>query len=130
MPPPPALASVGKCVDKLLVKGLRCRDLTLPGGARRRGEDVGTMNASKARRLSAAVLATATCALLAATQAVAATTAATGSLPDGGSWVADVPSNWNGALLLYSHGYGTLAPADSPDPATKPALLADGYALA
>jgi len=51
-------------------------------------------------------------------------------LPDGGTWIADVPANWNGTLLLYSHGYGTLSPADAPDPATHDALLADGYALA
>jgi hypothetical protein len=51
-------------------------------------------------------------------------------LPDGGSWIADVPATWNGTLLLYSHGYGTLSPADAPDPATHDALLADGYALA
>jgi hypothetical protein len=54
----------------------------------------------------------------------------TGTLPDGGSWIADVPSPWNGTLLLYSHGYGSTAPADSPDPATQQALLNDGYAMA
>ncbi len=53
-----------------------------------------------------------------------------GTLPDGGSWIADVPTPWNGTLLLYSHGYGSTAPADSPDPATKQALLDRGYALA
>jgi hypothetical protein len=54
----------------------------------------------------------------------------TGSLPDGGSWVADLPAHWNGTLLLYSHGFGTLTAADAPDPATAAALLARGYALA
>ncbi len=53
-----------------------------------------------------------------------------GTLPDGGSWIADVPSPWNGTLLLYSHGYGSTAPADSPDPGTQQALLNEGYALA
>src|SRR6185312_9783084 len=53
-----------------------------------------------------------------------------GTLADGGSWIADVPSPWNGTLILYSHGYGSKAPADSPDPATKQALLDRGYALA
>ena len=43
----------------------------------------------------------------------------TGTLPDGASWIADVPSDWNGTLLLYSHGYGPLNAADAPDPATK-----------
>ena len=89
---------------------------------------MGTVNAPMARRFGVALLAAATLALLGATQAWAAPTA-TGMLPDGGSWIADVPANWNGTLLLYSHGYGTLPPADAPDPATHDALLADGYAL-
>jgi hypothetical protein len=54
----------------------------------------------------------------------------TGTLRDGGSWIADVPSPWNGTLLLYSHGYGQTTPADSPDPGTQQALLNEGYALA
>jgi hypothetical protein len=54
----------------------------------------------------------------------------TGTLADGGSWVADLPAQWNGTLLLYSHGFGPLTPADAPDPATSAALLARGYALA
>ena len=90
---------------------------------------MGMLNAPMARRFGVALLAAATLALLGATQAWAAPTA-TGMLRDGGSWIADVPANWNGTLLLYSHGYGTLSPADAPDPATHDALLADGYALA
>jgi hypothetical protein len=90
---------------------------------------MGTVNAPMARRFGAAILAAATLALVVASQAWAAPTA-TGTLPDGGTWIADVPANWNGTLLLYSHGYGTLSPADAPDPATHDALLADGYALA
>ena len=61
---------------------------------------------------------------------MAATTHATGTTSDGGTWIADVPANWNGTLLLYSHGYGTLAPADAPDANTQAALLSEGYALA
>jgi hypothetical protein len=53
-----------------------------------------------------------------------------GVLPDGGQWTADVPSNWNGTLILFSHGYLEQAPEDSPDPTTKSDLLDDGYALA
>jgi hypothetical protein len=53
-----------------------------------------------------------------------------GVLPDGGQWTADVPSNWNGTLILFSHGYLEQAPEDSPDPTTKTDLLDDGYALA
>src|SRR5579871_3653129 len=54
----------------------------------------------------------------------------TGTLPDGGTWIADVPANWNGTLLLYSHGYGPIVAADAPDPNTAAALLSMGYALA
>jgi pimeloyl-ACP methyl ester carboxylesterase len=56
-----------------------------------------------------------------------------GALPNGATWIADVPANWNGTLLLYSHGYNptpTNPPVNSPDPATAQALLARGYALA
>src|SRR5690242_13405253 len=53
----------------------------------------------------------------------------TGTLSDGATWIADVPAHWRGTLVLYSHGFGTLAPADAPDPATQQALLDRGYAL-
>jgi pimeloyl-ACP methyl ester carboxylesterase len=53
----------------------------------------------------------------------------TGTLPDGATWIADVPSPWHGTLILYSHGFGTLTAADAPDDATKQALLDRGYAL-
>jgi hypothetical protein len=48
----------------------------------------------------------------------------TGTLPNG---TTDVPVNWNGILLLYSHGFGPLTAADAPDPTTAGALLARGY---
>jgi pimeloyl-ACP methyl ester carboxylesterase len=58
----------------------------------------------------------------------------TGSLPDGATYVIDVPAPWNGTLLLYSHGYvepGGENPAmDVGDPITGGYLLAAGYALA
>ena len=74
---------------------------------------------------------------LAAPPAAAGTPApthATGVLPDGkATWVADVPADWNGTLVLYGHGYNP-APANparnSPDAGTAAALLAEGYALA
>jgi hypothetical protein len=70
-------------------------------------------------------------AALAAAPAAPATTSTnhSGTTSDGGSWVADVPSPWNGTLLLYSHGFGPPQAADAPDPATKQALLDRGYAL-
>jgi pimeloyl-ACP methyl ester carboxylesterase len=59
----------------------------------------------------------------------------TGALPpDQASYIISVPSNWNGTLVLYSHGYvfpGQPNPArDAGDPLTEAALLNQGYALA
>jgi hypothetical protein len=57
----------------------------------------------------------------------------TGTLSDGATWKADVPANWNGTLLLYSHGYrfpGANPAQDVGDPATGAFLLANGFALA
>ena len=70
-------------------------------------------------------------AALAAAPAAPASTSTnhSGTTSDGGSWVADVPSPWNGTVLLYSHGFGPPQAADAPDPATKQALLDRGYAL-
>src|SRR5579859_1157942 len=53
----------------------------------------------------------------------------------GANYTISVPSNWNGSLALYSHGYVSssqlLNPApDSGDPVTRAALLQQGYALA
>jgi hypothetical protein len=52
-----------------------------------------------------------------------------GTLDDGGTWIADVPAGWHGVLVLYSHGFGSLSPADAPDAATQQALLQRGFAL-
>ncbi|WP_433477663.1 hypothetical protein ACQPZP_11775 [Spirillospora sp. CA-142024] len=54
----------------------------------------------------------------------------TGTLPDGATWIADVPAAWNGTLVLFSHGFGPLTPADRPSDAAGKALLDRGYALA
>lgn len=56
-----------------------------------------------------------------------------GTLPNGATWVARVPSDWNGTVVLFSHGFrpGPDNPAvDAPDRATADALLARGFALA
>jgi hypothetical protein len=81
----------------------------------------------------------AACALLAAgitaPPAAAASGEFSGSLSDGTAWRAVVPDDWNGTLLLYSHGYqpsfaGPRAPATvAPNPATEQLLLEQGYAL-
>jgi len=57
-------------------------------------------------------------------------TQVSGTLADGTIWIAQYPSNWNGDLVLYSHGFGPLTAADAPDPGTQADLLAEGYALA
>src|SRR5215470_953137 len=59
--------------------------------------------------------------------------ALTGSI-GGAAYKIEVPANWNGTLVLYSHGYvtpGSPNPAtDVGDPVTGGWLLANGYALA
>ena len=55
-----------------------------------------------------------------------------GALPDGSTYVMDVPAAWNGTVLLYSHGYapdGAPNPAhNAPSDAVRAALLDAGYA--
>jgi pimeloyl-ACP methyl ester carboxylesterase len=57
-----------------------------------------------------------------------------GSFPeDGARYLIEVPANWNGTLVLYSHGYSTNENADATDvgdPLTGGWLLGHGYALA
>jgi len=58
----------------------------------------------------------------------------TGTLPDGATYLIEVPRNWNGTLFLYSHGY--VVPGkpnlafDAGDPLTRFFLLTNGFALA
>src|SRR5579872_2807145 len=56
-----------------------------------------------------------------------------GKFSDGAKYLIQVPSKWNGTLVLYSHGYvipGFSNPAeDVGDPITGAYLLANGYAL-
>src|SRR6266436_4823985 len=59
-----------------------------------------------------------------------------GTLPDGATYLIEVPANWNGTLFLYSHGYvipGTPNPARDVaqgDLATRFFMLSSGFALA
>ncbi|KAA9381651.1 alpha/beta hydrolase [Microbispora cellulosiformans] len=53
-----------------------------------------------------------------------------GTLADGATWIADVPADWNGTLLLFSHGYGPAVAQNAPSDEARTALLAEGYALA
>ena len=67
-------------------------------------------------------------------RAQAGVTMLPGTLPDGATYLIEVPANWNGTLFLYSHGYvtpGSSNPAqDVGDPFTRFFMLSSGYALA
>ncbi|MGW0562713.1 alpha/beta hydrolase family protein [Streptomyces sp. NPDC003016] len=56
-----------------------------------------------------------------------------GRLASGATYLMDVPANWNGTVLLFSHGYrppGAPNPAENaPAPDTRVRLLDGGYAL-
>lgn len=56
-----------------------------------------------------------------------------GTLPSGAAYMIDTPEDWNGTVLLFSHGYrpeGAPNPAvNAPDEAAKKLLLKEGYAL-
>ncbi|HEY7487799.1 MAG TPA: hypothetical protein VH912_25325 [Streptosporangiaceae bacterium] len=82
------------------------------------------------KALAAAAVLTTSLSITPATSADAASGHFTGTLADGSTWLADVPAQWNGTLLLYSHGFGPLTAQDAPSPAVGAALLARGYALA
>jgi pimeloyl-ACP methyl ester carboxylesterase len=86
------------------------------------------------KHLIFSILAAAIMVLTLSSSAAAQTTTVTGTLNDGATYQIDVPSNWNGILFLYSHGYvvpGSANPAtDVGDPATGAFMLASGFALA
>ncbi|MFG2650415.1 alpha/beta hydrolase family protein [Streptomyces sp. NPDC048436] len=56
-----------------------------------------------------------------------------GTLPSGAAYMIDTPDDWNGTVLLFSHGYrpeGSPNPAvNAPDETAKKLLLKEGYAL-
>ncbi|CAM5484290.1 alpha/beta hydrolase family protein [Streptomyces canus] len=81
---------------------------------------------------TAALLLTLTTTPATTASATADTTHVDGRLPSGATYMMDVPTTWNGTVLLFSHGYtsGPANPAqDAPDDATKTLLLQQGYAL-
>lgn len=56
-----------------------------------------------------------------------------GTLPSGATWAAELPQNWNGKLVLYSHGFrpGPENPAWDPGfDSTARALTGQGFAVA
>jgi pimeloyl-ACP methyl ester carboxylesterase len=65
----------------------------------------------------------------AASASAATTTSYSGTLADSAQWIAQVPADWNGTVLLYSHGFGPLVAQDAPSAGSAAQLLAQGYAL-
>jgi pimeloyl-ACP methyl ester carboxylesterase len=57
----------------------------------------------------------------------------TGTFEDGSTYLIEVPADWNGTLLLYSHGYNAFPPnpaRDVGDPVTRAWALDNHFALA
>ncbi|MDW4908915.1 prolyl oligopeptidase family serine peptidase [Streptomyces sp. ADMS] len=80
--------------------------------------------------LAAALLATP---VLSAQAATTPAERVEGQLPSGAAYLMDMPANWNGTVMLFSHGYspvGAPNPAqDAPSPDVRQRLLDAGYAL-
>ncbi|MPY62968.1 alpha/beta hydrolase family protein, partial [Streptomyces spongiae] len=89
--------------------------------------------AARRTACAAALLLAVTALPTTATAATADTSHIEGQLPSGATYMMDVPADWNGTVLLFSHGYtqaGSPNPAqNASDAATKALLLAKGYAL-
>jgi pimeloyl-ACP methyl ester carboxylesterase len=73
-------------------------------------------------------------AFLAGAEAQSGVVAYNGTLPDGATFLIEVPPSWNGTVVLYSHGYvvpgSPNSATDVGDPVTGGFLLSNGYALA
>jgi pimeloyl-ACP methyl ester carboxylesterase len=94
------------------------------------------------RRLCAGAMVAVGLTLLPAGATAGTVTTYTGTTPDAAgpsNYIIEVPSNWNGTLVLYSHGYSFGAPffppapqaaEDGPNDGAKAWLLANGYAIA
>ena len=89
------------------------------------------MMAIMGKGLTAAALAVAACMACADVEDQNAVQRTTGVLDSGAEWTAAVPPDWNGVLLVWSHGYSpVLKPAEYAPSSAADALLAKGYALA
>ncbi len=93
----------------------------------------GTSRTARRTACAAALLLAVTALPTAAAAAPATTSHIEGQLPSGATYLMDVPADWNGTVLLFSHGYVEAGrpngAQDAPDDATKALLLAKGYAL-
>src|SRR5260370_34194646 len=109
----------------------------LPDGGGLHGErEVRNMHSGKKQAALSALWAILLLIIPVAARAQSGVMKQTGMLPDGATYVIEVPANWNGTLFLYSHGYvapGKANPATDfaiTDPATPAFMLAKGFALA
>jgi pimeloyl-ACP methyl ester carboxylesterase len=69
--------------------------------------------------------------LIAQTPAAAAAAAVDGATISGSRYTLERPANWNGTLLLYSHGWwGSMREPEDAPPGLREPLLSAGYALA
>jgi pimeloyl-ACP methyl ester carboxylesterase len=90
---------------------------------------------ARLRVLGTAAMAALGFALLPAAASAGGVTVITGTTTESSGLVSqyliEVPSPWNGTLVLYSHGYsfGASDATDVGDPATRAWLLGNGYAL-
>jgi pimeloyl-ACP methyl ester carboxylesterase len=95
------------------------------------GEGFSSMRMLALRAL--AVLALALTSVTSGVAAAAGPVSADGTI-DGAAFKIEIPTNWNGTLVLYSHGYvppGNPNPAtDGGDPVTRKFLMDQGFALA
>jgi pimeloyl-ACP methyl ester carboxylesterase len=93
-------------------------------------------SSTRLRRLCTGAIAAVALALLPAGASAGTTTIITGTTSDGpgltSTYVIEVPSPWNGTLVLYSHGYSFTpsSATDAGDPVTHDWLLNNGYAIA
>jgi len=93
---------------------------------------VGTQTRRSARNRALALAAGTIAAALAIAAPAAAVTSKhySGTLPDGSTWIADVPADWNGTLLDFSHGLvGFDIAVDAGSAPARNDFLAAGYAL-
>lgn len=83
------------------------------------------------RKTTSAALALAAIAACADAEQTETVQKTTGVLDSGAEWAAAMPADWNGVLLVWSHGYNpVLRPAEYAPSSAADALLAQGYALA
>jgi len=87
----------------------------------------------RARVTMLVILATVGALLGSSAPASASVATETGTI-DGANFIIQVPSDWNGTLVLYSHGYvvpgNPLVATDAGDPVTGNWLLSNHYAIA